>query len=85
MKVVFGYFIQIICILLFLLLGINFIGTLLYKEHHQESTSFLIGYYFGLLVISLLCYWLVYKLFKFGKKLIKSTKTNKEISEIGNQ
>ena len=85
MKVVFGYFIQIVSVLLFILLGFNFIGTLLYKEHHQESTSFLIGYYFGLVVISLLCYWLVYKLFKLGKKLIKSTITNNEINEIGEE
>ncbi len=85
MKVVFGYFIQIVCVLLFILLGFNFIGNLLYKGHNQEETSFLIGYYFGLLVISLLCYWLVYKLFKYGKKLVKSTITNNEISEIGNE
>ena len=85
MKVVFGYFIQIISILLFLLLILNFIGNLLYKEHNQQETSFIIVYYFGFLVGSSLYYWLVYKLFKFGKKLIKSTITNNEISEIGNE
>lgn len=85
MKVVLGYIIRIICVFLFLMIFLSAINNFFYEKHEAEIPGYLIGYYLGTFFGFVIFSWLIYKLYKFGGKLIKKSKNKNDISEIGQE
>lgn len=85
MKTLLGYIIRISSIILFLMLVLSAINNFFYEQHEGTDSANLTGFYLGTLFGFLLFSWLLYKLFRFGGKLTKRTKSKNEISEIGQE
>ena len=74
MKVV-GYFLKGLSLLFFVIIVMSVSTTLLQiGEYKKEGMSFLMGYLFGVVFLTLLLGWLSFKLFRYSNQLIKENK-----------
>jgi hypothetical protein len=83
MKIFLGYIIKVICFFLYLILFLSAINNFFYEKHEETDPAYLSGYYIGTFLVVILLAWIIYKFFRFGGKLTKSSKNKNEISEIG--
>lgn len=83
MKKVIGHFLRILSIIFFITLIAQLCNLLFIKEIDNQEPGYKAGYYFGSFLVLALFFWLSYKLFKYGGKLIVYKKVTGEVDEIG--
>lgn len=83
MKNAIGHFLRILSILFFIILIAQLYNLLFIKEVDNPEPGYKAGYYFGSFLVLALFFWLSYKLFKYGGKLIASKNVTNQVDEIG--
>ncbi len=74
MKVV-GYLLKGLSLFFFIIIAMSVSTTLLkIGEYKMEGTSFLMGYLFGVVFLTVLLCWITFKLFQYSNRLIKENK-----------
>lgn len=74
MKVV-GYLLKGLSLFFFIIIAMSVSTTLLQiGEYKMEGTSFIMGYLFGVVFLTVLLGWISFKLFQYGNRLIKENK-----------
>jgi len=85
MKKGIGHFLRMLSIIFFIILIAQLYNLLFIKVIDNQDPGYKMGYYFGGILVLALFFWLSYRLFKFGGKLIAYKKITNEVDDIGKE